>query len=219
MNEDTGTGRAGPDAGDDQLLDAHAAAAILADARDRALRELRANYPLVFAVWGLILLIGFGVLWLSVRGQHPYSGPTPLALLALTLLLAAGAVITLIIVGRALTGVGGVTAAQRRVHSLALLLGYVGAFTLEGGLAHAGASNSLLGVYGAVAPMLVTGVVYAASPAIWQDWSTRTLGVWLVLVAAGSAYAGPVGVWAVAGLAAGIGFLAMAAVLRRRARA
>jgi hypothetical protein len=218
MNDDSGTGRASTDADDDQF-DAHAAAAIVADARERALRELRARYPLVFTVWGLILVIGYGVLWLSVRGQHPYIGPGPLALLALTLLLAIGAVTTVIAVGRPMTGIGGVSAVQRRVHSLALLLGYVGVFTLEGGLAHAHATDSVIGVYGAVAPMLVTGVVYAASPAVWQDWSTRSLGVWLVLVAAGSAYAGPVGVWAVAGLASGIGFLVLAAIRRRRERA
>jgi hypothetical protein len=218
MNEDAGPDRSGTGTDDDQL-DVHEAARILADAREHALRELRASYPLLFTVWGLFLLIGYGVLWLSVRGQQPYTGPTPLALLVLTLLAAAAGVTTVISVGRAFTGIGGASAAQRRVHSLALVLGLVGVFTLEGGLAHAHASDSLLGVYGAVAPMLVAGVVYAASPASWQDWSTRTLGGWLVLVAAGSAYAGPVGVWGVAGLGAAAGFWAMAAVVRRRDRA
>ena len=218
MNEDTDTGQAGRDGGDDQL-DVHAAAAILTDARERALRELRASYPLLFAVWGLFFLIGYGVLWLSVRGQHPYTGPTPAALLVLILLLAAAGVTTVISAGRAFTGIGGASAAQRRVHGFALAIGVAGVFTLEGALAHAHASDSLLGVYGAVAPMLVAGVVYAASPAIWQDWSTRTLGGWVVLVAAGSAYAGPVGVWGVAGLGAAVGFWVMAAVARRRDRA
>ncbi len=218
MNEDTGTDRSGTGTDEDQL-DVHEAAAILADARGRALRELRASYPLLFTVWGLFFLIGYGVLWLSVRGQHPYTGPTPAALLVLTLLLAAAAVTTVISVGRAVTGIGGASAALRRVHGLAQVLGLAGVFTLEGGLAHAHASDSLLGVYGAVAPLLVTGVVYAASPASWQDWSTRTLGAWLVLVAAGSAYAGPVGVWGVAGLGAAVGLWGMAVVLRRREHA
>jgi hypothetical protein len=82
-----------------------------------------------------------------------------------------------------------------------------------------GGSDSLLGVYGATAPMLMTGVVYAASPALWQDWSTRALGAWLVVVAASSAYAGPVGVWGIAGLLAGLGFVAVAVVRRGRDRA
>jgi len=219
MNEDTGTDRRGTGADDDQQLDVHEAAAILADARDRALRELRASYPLLFGVWGLFFLTGYGVLWLSVRDQHPYTGPTSAALLVLTLLLAAAAVTTVISVGRAQTGIGAPTAALRRVHGLAQLLGLVAVFTLEGGLAHAHASDAVLGVYGAVAPLLVTGVVYAASPAYWQDWSTRALGAWLVLVAAGSAYAGPVGVWGAVGVGAAGGLWVMAGVARRRARA
>jgi hypothetical protein len=217
LNEDQGSDRSGT--GADDRLDVHEAAAILADAREHALRELRASYPLLFAVWGLFFLIGYGVLWLSVRGQHPYTGPTPVALLVLTLLLAAAGVTTVISAGRAFTGVGGASTAQRRVHGLALAVGLVGVFTLEGALAHAHASDSLLGVYGAVAPMLMAGVVYAASPAVWQDWQTRTLGAWLVLVAAGSAYAGPVAVWGVVGLGAAVGFWVMAAVGRRRDRA
>ena len=200
-------------------LDLGRAAAIMQDARKRALRELRARYPVVFATWGLVLMIGYGTMWLSVLGQHPYTGPAPWSLVVLTLLLAAGAVTTVIIVGRALTGIGGASAAQRRVHYLALTAAYVGVYALEGAIAHAGASDSLLGVYGATAPMLVTGIVYAASPALWQDWSTRALGAWLVVVAASSAYAGPVGVWGIAGLLAGLGFVVVAAVRRGRNRA
>src|SRR5215469_8296297 len=221
MNEDASPERAGSATagGTDEELDPRRAAAIMQEARERALHELRARYPLVFVTWGLVLMIGYGTMWLSVLGQHPYAGPAPWSLVVLTLLLAAGAVTTVIIVGRPLTGVGGTPAAQRRVHYLALTAGIVGVFALEGALAHAGASNSLLGVYGAVAPMLVTGVVYTASPALWQDWSTRALGAWLVVVAASSAYAGPVGVWGIAGLLAGVGFLAAAVVRRGRDRA
>jgi len=217
MNKDTDISRTEP--GDGDQLDPSRAAAIMEEAREHALRELRTSYPVLFAVWGLVLLIGYGVIWLSVLGQHPYSGPTPLSLVVLTLLIAAGGATTVIMVGRAVTGVGGASAAARRIRSLAVLLAYVGVFTIEGGLAHAGASSKLLGLYGAVVPMLVVGVVSAASPAVWQDWSTRGLGVWLVIVAAGSSYVGPVGVWGVAGLAAGAGFLVLAAVRRARERA
>jgi len=221
MSEDASPepGGSSPADDSDSGFDLSQAAAIMQEAREHALHELRARYPVVIATWGLVLMIGYGVIWLSVLGQHPYTGPTPLSLVVLTLLLAAGGVTTVVIVGRALTGVGGTSAAQRRVHSLALAGGLVGIFALEGALAHAGASDSLLSVYGAVAPMLVTGVVYAASPAFWSDWSTRALGAWLIVVAASSAYAGPVGVWGIAGLLAGLGFLAVAVVRRGRDRA
>jgi len=208
-----------PDTDEAEELDPRQAAAIVLEARERALHELRTSFPLLFTVWGLVLLVGYGVIWLSVRGQHPYKGPTGGALAILTLVVAAGAVVTMIVAGRAFTGVGGASAAQRRVHYLALLAGYVGVFTLEGALANAGASLSLVDIYGATAPLIVVGVVYAASPAVWQDWSTRALGGWLILVAGGAAYAGPVGVWGVTGLAGSVGFWVLAAVRRGRDRA
>src|SRR5215469_18016222 len=220
MNEDASPERTSSATADDAAdeFDLSRAAAIMQESRERALHELRARYPAVFATWGLVLMIGYGAIWLSVLGQHPYTGPTPPALLALTLLLAAGAVTTVISVGRAFTGIGGTSVAQRRVHYLALTAGLGGIFAREGALAHAGASDSLISVYGATAPMLMTGAIYAASPAVWQDWSTRALGCWLVVVAASSAYAGPVGVWGVAGLLAGVGFIAVALVRRGRDR-
>jgi hypothetical protein len=38
------------------------------------------------------------------------------------------------------------------------------------------------------------------------------LGIWLIAVAAGGAFAGPVGVWAVGALAGGLAFLLLAAI-------
>jgi hypothetical protein len=85
-------------------------------------------------------------------------------------------------------------------------------YLLEGALFHAGASWSVIGIYGATAPMLVTGMAYAFSYALVANWSVCALGVWLIVVAATSGYAGPVGVWAVGALAAGLAFLLMAAI-------
>jgi hypothetical protein len=67
-------------------------------------------------------LVSDGVIWLSVRGQRPYNGPTPAALLTLTMVIAAAAVFTVIYVGRAGSGVGGLSVLQRRI----LLLSYLG---------------------------------------------------------------------------------------------
>ena len=69
----------------------------------------------------------------------------------------------------------------------------------------------MLGVYGAAAPVLLTGLIYAAAAAISLDWAGFGLGLWLIAVGAGSGFAGPVTVWAVEALAAGVAFLVMAA--------
>jgi|SRR5215469_1617027 len=209
MNDEHGK-TAEPD--QDMGADIQRAATILQDASDHARHQLTYRYPVLFATWGLMYLLGYGALWLSVRDQHPYVGPGPTALLWLTVVVAAAMVITVILVGRAVSGVGGSTARQRRVYALSSIAGFAGLFTLEAAIDHAGASRAVLGVYGAAAPILLTGVISALSAAIALDWTVFGLGLWLVAVAAGSAFAGPVAVWAVDALAVSAAFLAVAAV-------
>ena len=81
MNEEAGT-RSGPESGE-AAMDARGAAVIMQQARERAGSELRVRRPLLFVTWGLVLLIGYGAMWLSVRGQRPYHAPAwPTLLLA-----------------------------------------------------------------------------------------------------------------------------------------
>ena len=202
----------GADADEGTGMGVQDAAVIMQQARDRARHELRASYRLLFTAYGLLYLVGYGTVWLSVRGQRPYHGPGSAALVVLTLLAAAAVVVTVVAVGRAFSGVGGWSARQRRVALLSYATGIAGVYLLEDALFQAGASWSVIGVYGAAAPMLVTGMAYAFSSAFVASWSVFGLGIWLVVVAGTGAYAGPVGVWAVGALAAGLAFLLAAAV-------
>jgi hypothetical protein len=207
------------DSGNGAGMDVYDAAAILQDTTERAQRALIVRRPVVFAVWGLAWLVADGAIWLSVRDQHPYNGPTPVSLVVLTIVVAAAAAITAVLVGRAGSGVGGWTVLQRRIFLLSYLSGYIAMFTLEAAIDHAGASRAVLGVYGAAAPILLAGLVIAASSALSLDWSLFGLGIWLFVVAAVSGFAGPVGVWAVSALGGGAALLLMAATgLRRRSR-
>jgi hypothetical protein len=191
-------------------MDLQQASAILQETRDRARRALVVRRPVLLAVWGAAWMVSDGVIWLSVRGQRPYNGPTPAALLTLTMVIAAAAVFAVIYVGRAGSGVGGLSVLQRRILLLSYLGGYVALFTLEAAIDHAGASRAVLGVYGAAAPILLVALIIAASAAVFLDWSLLGLGLWLLAVAAGSGFAGPVTVWAVSALAGGGALLVMA---------
>jgi hypothetical protein len=213
MNEDVGTKNgAGLDEAAD--MDARDAAAIMQQAGDRARRELRVNTPAIYASAGVAWLLGYGGMWLSVRGQRPYQGPAPAAAVIQVVLIGLAAAITASVVGRATSGVGGFSAVQRRVSMLALVTGIVAVLVLEAAIDHAGASRSIVfGVFQAAAPVLVAGVVYVATSASRLNWPVLGLGLWLIAVAAGGAFAGPVGVWGVIALAGGVGFL-LIAVLR-----
>jgi hypothetical protein len=193
-------------------MDLQQASAIMQETGDRARRALVVRRPVLLAVWGAAWMVSDGVIWLSVRGQRPYNGPTPAALLTLTMVIAAAAVFAVIYVGRAGSGVGGLSVLQRRILLLSYLGGYVALFTLEAAIDHAGASRAVLGVYGAAAPILLVALIIAASGAVFLDWSLLGLGLWLLAVAAGSGFAGPVTVWAVSALAGGGALLVMAVI-------
>lgn len=213
MNEDAGTTN-GTDLDDSADMDAQSAAAIIQEAGERARRELRVNNPAIFASAGVAWLLGYGAIWLSVRGQHPYQGPAPEAVAIQVVLVGLAVAIAIAVVSRAASGVGGLSAVQRRVGITALITGYVAIFLLEAAIDHAGASHSVVfGVFDAAAPVLVTGVVYVANSAVRLNWPVFGLGAWLAVVAAGGAFAGPVGVWAVVALGGSVGYLLMA-VLR-----
>jgi len=213
MNEDVDM-RGGADLDESADMDPQGAAAIMQEAGQRAQRELRVMNPVVFISAGVAWLLGYGAIWLSVRGQHPYQGPAPAAAVIEVVLVGTAVAIAASVIGRATSGVGGLSAVQRRVGILALAVGIVAALVLEAAIDHAGASRSVVfGVFQAAAPVLVTGVVYVANSAVRLNWSMLGLGVWLIVVASGGAFAGPVGVWAVNALAGGLGYVLVGVLL------
>jgi hypothetical protein len=213
MSDGTGTGT------DQEMnMNAAAAAAILAKADARARRTLRPDHRVTLIAWGLIWFLGDGLMWLLVRGQHPYHGVNPGGYAAVVLL---SVLVSVASVGsaRAESGVHGPSVVRRRTFFLSVLAGFGGAFGIEGALAHAGASRPVIGVFEAVAPIAVIGLVYLARFSAEQDWVMAGLGLWLVIVAALGPYTGPQTVWAVAALAVGPALLLAAAIEQRLQRA
>jgi hypothetical protein len=220
MSDEAGT-RNAPESAESVGMDAQDAAVIMQQARERAGSELRIRRPVLFVTWGLAVLIGYGAMWLSVRGQHPYHGPAwPTLLLAFLLLLAA-LIVTAQIVDWAASGVGGRSEVQRGIFVLALVAGYAALLIEKIALVGTGVSRPIQAVLGVTAPMLVAGLVFVATSAITTglNWPRLVLGIWLLAVAAGASWAGPVGVLAVCALAGGGGVLLMAAIEPRLHRA
>jgi hypothetical protein len=122
MNEGTSM-KDGPGTGEAAGLDAQGAAVIAQEARERARRELRVSRPVLFLTWGLVVLVSYGAMWLSVRGQHPYHGPAWETLLLAFLLFVAAAGAPANVVDRAASGVGGRSELQRGIFALALVAG------------------------------------------------------------------------------------------------
>jgi len=194
------------------------AAALVQQARNRARHELTINRPVIFVSWALCYLLGYGAVWLSVRGERPYEGPAGWALALLVLLAIAALAVTAQVTDRATRGVEGLSTVQRRIYWLSLAAGWLGVIVMEGALRHQGASQGMIGVFTAASPLLVAGVVLVAVTAAWLNWYLFALGVWLIGVAGFSSFAGPEGVWGIDALAVGLPFLVMGGLVMIRDR-
>jgi hypothetical protein len=203
---------------DEMTMDPQEAAALMAATRRQARSALAIRLPLVYLPWGAAWLIGLGAMWLSVRDQRPYQGPSGAAVAVLVILLLAAVGVTMIVVTRATRGVSGPSAVQGRIYGLSWPIGFAALFLIEGALGQHGASGAVLGIVSGAGPILVTGLIYVLAAAIWLDWSMFWLGAWLAVVAAAGAWAGPVGLLLIGALAGGGGFLAMAGFLALRHR-
>jgi hypothetical protein len=97
---------------------------------------------------------------------------------------------------------------------------YVAVYVLMGALRYDGFSTAIVyGILPAAGPLIVVGAALAGDAGAREDWSQLGLAIAVVAVGAGSAFAGPAGVWGVAGvgLCAVIVCWAMARVWLRRA--
>jgi hypothetical protein len=190
---------AAPDEGEE--LDPRAAAALLEQTTRQAQRQFDLRRPLLMVIGAAVVLIAYGVLWLSVRGQHPYSGPAGWALAVLYSTLLVWIIVVATFYRRATSGVSGRSARQQKADAAAFIPIWIAVYVFQGALHHAGASHAIVyGIYPAAAPILILGGAAAAHAAARENW--RVLGFALagVALAAGGAFAGPAGVWAVVGI-------------------
>ena len=63
-------------AGNGGNFDPQQAAALLDQTTQQARRQLEPSPPWLLVIRAVLVLAVCGAVWLSVRGQHPYTGPT-----------------------------------------------------------------------------------------------------------------------------------------------
>ena len=150
-------------------MDAVQAAALLDQTQRSTRQALQIRYAPIYLAWGVAWLVGLGAMWLSVRGQQPYYGPSGVSAAVLGTLLGAAALVTSLVIVRATKGVGGQSAVQGAIWGAAFSAGYAEWFAVAGAIDHYGASRAVLGIAYAVGPALVTGLLYMVAAAIWAE--------------------------------------------------
>jgi hypothetical protein len=197
-------------AGDGDGLDPREAARLLAETERDAQRQFNLSPLWITAVMGAVILVAYGALWLSTRGQHPYEGPS-LGVVALVYAAVAVAIAASVkVYRRATAGVSGPSVRQQQLEGIAILVSFVlGSPVLQGAMKHYGASDAIVyGVIPAAAPLIIVGTTVLGIAATKTDWPQFGAALAVVITGVVAAFVGPSGAW----LAAGIGlFVAMVA--------
>jgi hypothetical protein len=177
--------------------------------------------PFLLAARGVGVFVAYGVVWWSVRGQHPYEGPTAWALLVLYAIVVGVIVSAAIVFRRATAGVGGRSRVHRRGEIVAYVAAWTAPYVFQSALLHAGASHAIVyGIAPATLPLIIVGAAAGATCATRENWPGLGLAVGVVAVASGAAFAGPAAVWLVVGVGLGlavVGYAGVQAAALRRA--
>jgi hypothetical protein len=190
----------GGTAGNGDALDPAEAATLLAEARREARRQFDLQPPLLSAILGAVVFGAYVALWLSVRGQHPYTGPSGAAIAAVYSAVVVAIVVSAKVLRRATAGVDGRSRRQMKAQGVAIVAAYVAAATFQGALHYDGAGHWIVyGVWPAAAPLVIVGATVAGIASGNEDWVMFGTGLAAVATGVAASFAGPAGAWAVAG--------------------
>src|SRR5690348_63027 len=128
---------------DESGMDPRGAASLLERTQQQAQRGLDFRSPWLSLLAAGVVFVGFGAVWLSVRGQHPYTGPTAASLVVLyALVLVRIASVLYDAHRRASAGVSGRSVRLRRAEGAALAVALVAVYVLMAALVQDGARHA-----------------------------------------------------------------------------
>jgi hypothetical protein len=182
-------------------MDPHEAALLLAQTQADSRRSLDFRAPWVSLVAAGVALVGFGIVWLDVRHQHPFTGPSPASLVVFYALIALRIATVIYARARARAGVSGhsvkVQRAEAVVMGAALLLWYVVLIAIASSGQHDAGFDWSLGLNGT---LIALAAIWAGRGAIHRTWQEVVLAVLVAVIAAAGAVAGPRSMWLVNGI-------------------
>jgi len=190
------------------------AAALLDEATWKARRQLVPNPPWVLVTRGVLVLAACGAVWLSVRGQNPYTGPTNADIPILIAFIILNGALAIGFRRRAGAGIQGPSRLRPAEIALAALA-WIAAAGLMVGLGVAGLNYAFY----PTTVLLIPGVTWALLMMLRKDWRGVYSGASVAVVGAVGLAAAPAAAWLVAGVGLCAALSGGAALTARRQRA
>jgi hypothetical protein len=157
--------------------------------------------PLLYAFQAVLVLAGFGGVWLSVRGQHPYAGHISGWAIALV---AAIAVVnisaTVWVNGRAAATARDLAQRRWQAWKVIMVIAWLIGYTITAPHYHAGMSHPVWGLYPASGPLLIIAGASAAVTAALRYWPLASASLAVAVAAAAAGFGGPAGSWLITGI-------------------
>jgi len=169
------------------------AAALLDQTTQRARRKLQPSPPWLLATRAVMVLAALGLIWLSVRGQHPYKGPTAADIPVLIGFVVVNFAATVAVRARAVAGVSGRTRFSQG--EIAVLVASFAVTVVA--MAVLAADGVGLATY-PTSVLVIPGLAWAALMAARRNRLEVAIGIAIVVIGIVGAFAGPAGAWAVA---------------------
>lgn len=173
----------------DEPLGLEAALAIVEDAERSTRRQLNGNAALVYLLWGLAWITGYGALEGSRRGWLPLEPDSALVVLGAALLTAT--VTTVVLSLRSSLGVRGHSAFQGGMYGASWAMGFLIMGILSMSIGRAVDDFWFRGMLINSIAVLIVGLLYVAGGTTFNDRRQCYLGLWLLAVTAAALISGP----------------------------
>jgi hypothetical protein len=201
-------------------LEPSEAAQLLSRTEHEARRQFNLSPLWISALMGAVILVAYGALWLSTRGQHPYTGPSVGVVGLVYAAVAVAIAASVRVYRRATAGVSGPSLRQQQVEGIAILLSFVlGSPVLQGAVKHYGAGDAIVyGVIPAAAPLIIVGTTVLGIAASRSDRPQFGAALAVVITGVVAAFVGPSEAWLAAGIGLFVSMIGYAAADAQRQR-
>ncbi len=190
------------------------AAALLDQATQQARRKFQPSPPWLLMTRAAMVLAALGAIWLSVRGQHPYRGPTAADIPVLLAFIIVNFAATVAVRRHATAGISGRSRFSPGEITV-LVLAFAATVAAMAGLGAAGVDFATY----PTSVLVIPGLAWAILMAARANWRGLATGLAIVVIGIVGAFAGPAGAWAVAAVGLCVMLVGSAAAVAWQQRA